>query len=229
MPRADILTGSFSERWLLRIVGAEVGQIVKLRIATGPALRLVLDEVAYVDRGHVPQWALSARKERIRGPLGPLPTMPRPHRCPQPAVSKPTGLSEDDLLAVLGPPRHVPRTAVADEPLAFARSIACCGREKPPPQASHRACRTTTRRRRSAARAGAAFVHRRRVCPKCCEIAAFVGTRLPLLPDVIVRMVVSVAQGIRADEGRRPLCHYLRCTQTGRSDGRPLRRASHPR
>jgi hypothetical protein len=86
-PRADTITVAFQRGWLVRIVGTWVGQNANLpssrhvgNVPHADRLASCLDEVAYVDRGHVPQWACSAREERVCRPLRPLPELPRPHR-----------------------------------------------------------------------------------------------------------------------------------------------------
>jgi anti-anti-sigma factor len=124
---------------------------------------------------------------------------------PRLAVPKSSGLSEDDLLAVLGPPHRAPRQV--ESPFAEA--------EKPQPHASQADRSSANAVKDAAVPIATAFVHRRRVCPKCCEIAPFAATECPRCQTSLSGWSFPVPADASGKEGRRPMCHYLGLRKQG--------------
>ena len=61
----------------------------------------------------------------------------------------------------------------------------------------------------------AVFVHRRRVCPKCCEIVAFSSRECPLCRTSLSGWSFPLPEESSGVEGRKTLCHYVGLRKQG--------------
>jgi anti-anti-sigma factor len=132
-----------------------------------------------------------------------------------------TGLSEDELLAVLGPPRPAPRTVVAEAPPHQVAKPAQAQAGVPPPHWPQSPQPETSDphdepvKESSANPLGAAFVHRRRVCPKCCEIVPFASKECPHCHTSLSGWSFPLPDESGGQEGRKAMCHYLGLRKQG--------------
>ncbi len=141
----------------------------------------------------------------------------------QVASSATCRLSEDDLLAVLKPPRPVPQTAVAVAP--SSRPLAShvqAGAEVPPPPTrcagappQQQAPHDEAAKKTAADPLSSVFVNRRRVCPKCCEIVPFSSKECPQCGISLSGWSFPLPEETAGQEGRKALCHYLGLRKQG--------------
>ncbi len=122
-----------------------------------------------------------------------------------------TGVSEDDLMAFLGPPRPAPQTVVAEalpnQPAKPPRADAIV----PRPHWPH----DEPAKKTGAVSLRAVFVHRRRVCPKCCEIVPFASKECPHCQTSLSGWSFPLPDESNGREGRKAMCHYLGLRKQG--------------
>jgi anti-anti-sigma factor len=123
-------------------------------------------------------------------------------------------MSEDDLLALLGPPRSVPRSLVSDEPpLPRRHSEPRPVNSAPPLKTTSHAGQTAShdeaKVKEPGGQPGSSLVHRRRVCPKCCEIVSFAHRDCPNCRTSLSGWSFPLPEESKNDEGSRSACHYL--------------------
>jgi anti-sigma B factor antagonist len=124
-----------------------------------------------------------------------------PHCKARIVVPKPDAgaISEDDLLAILGPPRVIPRTPASSEP---------------PPH--HPAAHKEEPKKESAATSGdSSFLRRKRVCPKCCEIISISHVDCPRCRTPLSEWTFPLPDKNITHGSSRSLCHYLGLRKQG--------------
>jgi anti-anti-sigma factor len=131
---------------------------------------------------------------------------------PDMAVTKSgsASISEDDLLAVLKPPRPATGTAVAQTPPLQTAAPQHTDAKVPHPHCAHgHAPHDPTAKKAAVDPLGNVFVHRRRVCPKCCEIVTFSSKECPHCGTSLSGWSFPLPEQASGTEGRKTLCHYL--------------------
>jgi anti-sigma B factor antagonist len=123
-------------------------------------------------------------------------------------VPKPEAVSEDDLLAVLGPPRVVHRVPVASEPPpqhppAHREEPKKQDPKKPDPKKQDAKAESAPNP------SGSALLRRKKVCPKCCEIISVGHADCPRCQTPLSEWTFPLPDESTASEGSRAMCHYL--------------------
>jgi len=136
--------------------------------------------------------------------------------APKP-VAKGSSLSEEDLLAVLGPPRRVPKEAASDDSAAWGETASVHSEATMPPLQSPNVHqhRDAAAKKEPAGRPGASIVNRRRVCPKCCEIVSFDQSTCPHCRTSLSEWSFPLPDNAIEKEGRRQMCHFLGLRKQG--------------
>lgn len=152
-------------------------------------------------------------KNEFAGKTGLCPYCQARIAVPNAAVSKSgsAGLSEDDLLAVLRPPRPATGTAVADTPPPQQAGAKVPQPHWPQGQAPH----DQTAKHAAADPLSEVFVHRRRVCPKCCEIVSFSSKECPVCGTSLSGWSFPMPDESSGQESRKALCRYLGLRKQG--------------
>jgi anti-sigma B factor antagonist len=122
---------------------------------------------------------------------------------------EPEAVTEDDLLAVLGPPRVVHRAQVSSElpPQHSVVDVEQMKRQdlkKPDPK-----------REGAANPAVSAHLRRKKVCPRCCDIFSNANNDCPLCRMPLSAWTFPVPDEKTAREGSRSLCHSLGLRKQG--------------
>ena len=124
-------------------------------------------------------------------------------------------ISEDDLLAVLGTPRKVPRSLQED--VAPSRPKVEPPHAEPHKSHSHQAAPGTSAKGSPAQGSSSqgASIDRRRVCPKCCEIVAFANDVCPHCRTSLSGWSFPLPEESKSEGNRRSSCHYLGLRKQG--------------
>ena len=113
----------------------------------------------------------------------------------------PSSVSEDDLLEILGPPRTVHRVPVSNDPPP--------SRHAGPPVDS-------SMQQAVAVPSTSAFLRRKKVCPKCCEIISVSHPDCPRCRTPLSEWTFPVPDESAMQEGgARSMCHYLGLRKQG--------------
>ena len=132
-------------------------------------------------------------------------------------VPEPKAVSEDDLLAVLGTPRFVPRVPVSDEPAPRHSPVAAQGAEAKKEAVaagsaigtSGGAPRETAAKKEAVAPAASALLRRKKVCPICCDIISVGHSECPLCQTSLSEWTFPLPEEHPAHETARASCHFL--------------------
>lgn len=147
-----------------------------------------------------------------------------PH-CKERIVVPRIEVTEDDLLALLGPPRPVSRS-LADDTLPTSRQHATPHHAEPSEPQPHKTpsqsspalkdhAADETAKQGTAPQLGAAFIHRRRVCPRCCEIVSFAHRVCPNCETSLSGWSFPLPEDPKAEEVSSKACHYLGLRRQG--------------
>ena len=152
-------------------------------------------------------------------------------------VPEPKAVSEDELLAVLGTPRFVPRVPVSDEPAPRHSPVAVQGAEAKKEAVaagsaigtSGGAPRETAAKKEAVAPAASALLRRKKVCPICCDIISVGHSECPLCQTSLSEWTFPLPEEHPRARERTSVVSLPGAPQTGRCDRGPLRRASDSR
>ncbi len=123
---------------------------------------------------------------------------------------EPAAVSEDDVLAVLGPPRVVHHEPGVSEPAPEHHSTASREEAK-----KHEAPRRESPKKDAASPTGSELLKRKRVCPRCCEIVSYSQDDCPrcLLP--LSEWTFPLPEESSPHASSRASCHFLGLRKQG--------------
>jgi len=133
--------------------------------------------------------------------------VPQSERQEGPERPERQAVSEDDLLAFLGPPRVVARPVVSREP---------------PPHHYHSETQRETPRKDEPKKedavspAGSSLLRRKKVCPKCCEIISVSHADCPCCHTSLSEWTFPLPdENVARESSSRASCHYLGLRKQG--------------
>jgi anti-sigma B factor antagonist len=146
-------------------------------------------------------------KSEFAGKSGLCPHCKSRIEVPKPAAK---AVSEDDLMAVLGQPRKVHHEHVAHEPVPHdSEPEETVSRDAAHHSAQPAAHTHQPKKDASAAPPSPTISHRRRVCPKCCEIVSVSHAKCPICRTPLSEWTFPVPENKPSHDGGKSLCHYL--------------------
>ena len=119
---------------------------------------------------------------------------------------EPEAVSEDDLLAVLGPPRAVHLMPVSSEPPDHHPAAS----NEEPRQQDPR-----TQNPKNEGAAGSALLRRKKVCPRCCDIISVAHADCPRCHTPLSEWTFPLPDEHSARHSSRSSCHYLGLRKQG--------------
>jgi len=118
--------------------------------------------------------------------------------------SESAAISEDDLLELLGPPRAVHRAPATDEPSSH-----------PPAAYKEEPKKQDLKKDGAASPPDSAFLRRKRVCPKCCEIISISHSDCPRCHTPLSEWTFPLPDEHSARESHRSSCRFLGLRKQG--------------